>query len=245
MTPNDSPISPLAVPPLTGTPAPADRAALLTCLSHELGQPLTVLWGCLEMALEKSMRGAECRQELQDALTQCEALAMHLRALGELAEAELPCEPWEATSLGALVKELAEEIAPLAETRGIQLSVECETDPSVRGNAQRARQAVLHVLGAAIQAGGKSARVRLCVSNLGAEGSLTIATGAPPHSPEEWERLLDPFRQQGAGSVEPFRNGLGLAVARRTCQSFGGGVEPVSVPGCPWGLRLRLPLVPD
>lgn len=244
MTPNDSPTSPLAVPPLADAPAPADRAALLTCLSHELGQPLTILWGCLEMALEKSRQGADCCQELQEALAECEALSMHLRALGELAEAELPCEPWEATLLGALVKELAEEIAPLAETRGVRFSMECEANPAVRGNAQRLRQAVLHVLGAAIQAGGKGACVRLCVSDLGTEDGVTIATSAPPHSLEEWERLLDPFSPRDAGSVKLFRHGLGLAVARRTCQSFGGGVEPVSVPGCPWGVRLRLPLVP-
>jgi two-component system OmpR family sensor kinase len=239
---------PLTHPRAVSRPARGELpigARVLAGVAHQLGQPLAVLWDCLDAAVEKAQRGRDCREEMEAALAQCETLTQHVRSLDELAEVELPGKSREPVQLGKLTKQMAEEIAPLAEMRGVRLALETGVNPSVDGDSQRVRQALLHMLGAAIHAGGNGTKVRVSVSREGQEGTVVIATTAEPPSPEEWASLLDPFCRQGGASAKVFQDGMGLAVARRICETLGGSLEPTRTSGCPWALCLRLPLASD
>ena len=85
--------------------------AFLSAVSHEMAQPLTVLRGSLELALEKEWSAEERRSWLEQALEQADRLIQVNVLLRELAEAETLTAATEKASLSTLVSDLARDLS--------------------------------------------------------------------------------------------------------------------------------------
>ena len=113
--------------------------------AHEMKTPLTVIQGNLEVALQRARSAEEYRDVLVSNLYQVQRLIVLTRSLLTLARfaGDRPPVDLVLLALEPLLRELIEDLTPVAEDRGIRLVFEQEAVPPVLGDAERLKQ-VLH-----------------------------------------------------------------------------------------------------
>ena len=176
-----------------GKPPQRVSRSFLSAISHEMAQPLTILRGSLELALEKEWSAEDRRAWLEQALEQADRLIQLNVFLRELAEAETSGDGKQKASLSTLINELARDLLPLAEVKKLRLVVQCEDNLSVLAIERRLQQALVNVIGDAINHTPEEGVVRLSLKRSGAEACLEVSDTGPGMSSDEMTRLFDPF----------------------------------------------------
>ena len=126
-------------------------------------------------------------------------------------------------------------LRPVAERKGLVLSLDAPGDDLLLGDALRLRQVVMNLLGNALKftvSGRVSVSVRTDRAPDGAEARLRLAvqdTGAGMED-DDLDRLFRPFVQGGSGARHG-GTGLGLALTQQIVQLMGGRIDVVSAPG--------------
>jgi len=216
---------------------------LLSAVSHEMAQPLTVLRGSLELALEKEWSAKERRSWLEQALEQADRLIQVNVLLRELADAETVTAATEKASLSTLVNDLARDLLPMAEVQKMSLVVQCEDNLSVVANEKRLQQALVNVIGNAISRTPAEGTVRISLKRSGTEACLDISDTAPGLSPEELTQLFDPFYHSPTapqGGIDS--NVRALSVAKRIIETLNGTIRVESKTEQGKCFHIRLPL---
>ena len=196
---------PGSAPPLARMGAVSPLAQLL----HALNQPLTGLQCSMEVALASPRTPEQYVRGLREGLELTERMRALVAAIREVADEEEEkekTEELETTELNALLREVVEDLGPIAEVRSVRLTLECPADGSslaVLGGRRKLAAAVFRLLESAL--------------GLAARGTaLRTETGATPA--EAWIGI-----QWRAGSLgsEGFRPELGLLVAQAGWERVG------------------------
>jgi PAS domain S-box-containing protein len=211
------------------------KSEFLANMSHELKTPLNTILGFSEILAEGSFGPLNAKQEayvanIQEGGRQLLAMISDLLDLAKI-EAERLSLAMAEVDVGALLHDLGRRYAPVAERRGLSLSVEAEEEmPAVRADPRRLEQVLHNLLGNALKftaAGGwvtvragcrreapGAPRIRIAVADSG------IGIRA-----EDQERLFHAFEQvDGSSSRRHPGSGLGLALARRIVELHGGRI---------------------
>ena len=207
--------------------------------AHELRTPLTALLGRLEQAREKN-RDPEVARVLERTQHSALGLLRLVEKLLQLARTEagqgFAREP---VALAALAQEIAEELQPLFEAKGLHLELEFVAPVLVQGDRLALGLALRNLRDNALKftaAGG----VRLGVRQEGRWGVVEVSDSGPgipeaalPHLFERFYQARAEHRQHGSG--------LGLALVAAVVRWHGGQVEAANTAA---GARmtLRLPL---
>lgn len=252
----DSPPFPRTKPPrlggqssrgTNGEPGPSpQRNTLLAEIAHQLSQPVTALYGILELALQKPLDAAEYRESLRAALQRADHLVWLVRSLAELGKADDPAPLPQIIELNPLVAELAEDMGLLAAEGGATLLVECQGTPSVAVDSLQLRQALFNVINHILRHSSPGATVRVLLSAGDSSNvCLTISSDSLPAAPQEMAHWLDPvysLRMSGATSKKEY---LQLAVARRIIEAAGGRIRIEEENRLGSGFTICLPLAED
>jgi signal transduction histidine kinase len=220
------------------------RIELVEDLQHELRAPLQVIDGYAEGMLD----GVVERDDEHVVLVRREA-ARATRLLDDLLElARLEADvdgndALRAVSLDAVATEMRDRLAPLAQAAGVELVADVE--PAViRASAKRVEQLLVNVLRNALRSVQQEDGSRVAVVVRAADGvaSLTVEDDGPGIPDTELPRVFERFYRGSSGRDEGTGSGLGLTIARRIVESYGGTIaaEPV----VPRGVRIvaRIPL---
>lgn len=214
--------------------------------AHELRTPLAVLRSTAEIALRspRSVAGyEECLQTVLEETARMTTLANQLLLLAR-EEAGLydgPCEP---VDLAEVARDAALDLEPLAEMKGVTLTIEGAASADVPGDRDRLRRVLLNVLDNAIKntpAGGDVSVVLDVRQNVVAVRIRDTGIGiAPEHLSHVFERFYraDPSHDRETGGV-----GLGLAICRAIVASHRGEITIASEPGQGTEVRITLPAV--
>jgi signal transduction histidine kinase len=226
----------------------ADRlkSAFLATMSHELRTPLNSIIGFTGILLQglPGPLNDEQRKQLgivRDSARHLLALINDVLDISKIEAGQLEVVH-ETLDLRASIDKVAGIIRPLAEKKGLTLTV--ETAPAIgrwTGDARRVEQILLNLLNNALkftERGGITLRavieqhaLRLAVSDTG----IGI-------KPEDQDRIFLPFRQIDTGlSRRHEGTGLGLAICRRLAERMGGTIELHSEPGYGSVFTLVLP----
>jgi signal transduction histidine kinase len=181
--------------------------------AHEMKTPLTVMQGNLEVALQRSRSADDYRDVLVSNLEQVQRLIVLTRSLLTLARfaGERPPVELSVLTLQPLLKELIDDLTPVAEDRRLTLVLEEEPVQPVLGDAERLKQVFINLLDNALRYTDPGGTVALCLS--GAQNHVHVAirdTGqgiAREHLPHLFEPFYrtDPARARDSGG-----HGLGL-----------------------------------
>ncbi|MEO5369828.1 MAG: ATP-binding protein [Magnetococcus sp. DMHC-1] len=210
------------------------KSAFLADMSHEIRGPLNVVLGILEL-----LRRARMEPQYREYIQLCHSSG---RAVLSLLNDTLDFSKIEAGhltldlavfDLRALVDEAALMMAPLAHSKGVELTafVPRGLHTSVRGDPNRLRQILVNLLGNAVKFTPKGGVVELHVRIQARDSAKSeyyfevwdTGIGVPE---EQRERIFNKFtqveHQPGQEHVEG--TGLGLTISKRLVELMGGRI---------------------
>ncbi|MDU2063458.1 MAG: ATP-binding protein [Sporomusaceae bacterium] len=209
-------------------------------LAHEIRNPLMAIKGFAQLIHEGI---TETEQEEYAAI-----IVRETDRLNRLVE-ELLClsRPSAASVEPVLVREALEDtlslIAAKASKRQIVISDQIPTDlPLVLVEPERLKQVFLNLLLNAVQAIGQQGTIEI-TAGLGqnsSEVAVCIKDTGRGIASEDFTKIFDPFF-----TTKPNGTGLGLSVARRLVENWGGQVDVESIDGEGSSFTLTLPVAGD
>jgi signal transduction histidine kinase len=202
-------------------------------IAHDLKTPLTRLRNRAEQALRAAKTEGEYRAALDATIEESDGLIRTFNALLMIARAESgqardDMSEFDAAEIAHDVGELYE---PLAEEKGIVLTVEAEATAPVKGNRELVSQALANLVDNAIKYteppdtvdGGTRAALQIVVRALN-EGDrvLLVVTDRGPGIPEaDRPRVVERFVRLEQSRSKP-GSGLGLSLAAAVARLHGG-----------------------
>jgi two-component system, NtrC family, sensor histidine kinase HydH len=148
-----------------------------------------------------------------------------------------------AADLNALARDAVHAAEAAAGADGVRLSLDPDL-PAVRTDAERLRQALVNIIGNAIQAvadatgaGGSNVRIRTARLERPRGAVITVSDSGPGIPAADLPRVFEPFfttRRTGTG--------IGLAISRNIIEGLGGRITVASEQGRGTDVRIELPL---
>jgi PAS domain S-box-containing protein len=226
------------------------KSAFLANTSHEIRTPLNGLVGLARMARRPDVDEAQRRQYLDQISDSAETLSAIISDILDLSKIEAGKLHVEtvAFDLHTLLATLRRSYVPLADARGLQLSLEIDSEVpvAVLGDPMRVRQILSNYVTNALKFtafGGVQVLVR--ESDDGAQLRFEVVDSGPGIDLATQARLFRPFTQADESTTRRFGGtGLGLSICRELARLMGGTVGLHSEPGAGSRFWVELPLPP-
>lgn len=208
----------------------AMKSQLVASVSHELRTPLTSIvsfTGLLRDGL--GLDPVEDQVEFLDIIgrntDRLLRLVDDLLLLDKLDSNLMPLD-FEPVNLPQLVTQAVASIRPLAESRGLEVVVDCAQGPPLQGDPQRLGQLVDNLLANAVKFTPPGGRVSVGAARDGEGWRLEVSdTGIGVPADEQAEIFERFFRASNARRQAMAGSGLGLAIVKRIVQAHGGSIE--------------------
>jgi len=212
-----------------------ERTLFVGAVAHDLRTPLFMLRGYLK-GLENGVAATPEKRAhyVRACRAKADALERLIADLFDYTRLEyLHQEPERAPlDLGALVREAAEGVHPLAEAKGITLTLDAPTEPCVlMGDGSLLARVVGNLLDNALRHTPEGGRI--CVRWRRADGAVVFAiedTG-PGIAAHDLPHLFTPlYRGEASRNRQTGGAGLGLTIARRILRAHGGDLTAANGP---------------
>lgn len=212
--------------------------------SHELRTPLTAIRSVGEVGLAQHPGEQGYREVIGSILEEADRLTTLVDTLLTLSRADAgePRLAHERVDLSALAREVAADLAVLAEDKEQPLSVEAEGSAEVVGDRLVLQQALVNLVGNAVKHSPRGSPIRVAVHAGDTSALIDVEDRGPGIAPEHQARVFERFyridagRSRGTGGA-----GLGLSLARWAVEAHGGRLELESTPGVGSTFRITLP----
>lgn len=206
---------------------------LASGIAHELGTPLNVVMARAKMIETGEVEGAAVSENAHTIVGQSQKMADIIRQLLGFARAR--ASEKAPRDLAEIARQVLGLLSPLAEKRGVRLSLESEAGPAIAEvDAGQMEQVVSNIVVNAIQAMPGGGRVVVTTGRAppGDDGRqhafIAVKDDGVGIPPEVKEQLFLPFvTTKGVGEG----TGLGLWVAHGIVLDHGGRIEVESEPG--------------
>jgi signal transduction histidine kinase len=204
--------------------AHAERVAALgqaaANVAHQVGTPLNLISGYVQMMLEDSRTDERTRARLQTIDVQIREVTRVLRTM--LDRARRP-SGLELVPLADIVERVREVAEPRLTRAGIRLQTSVlRSLPPIRADVTQLEMALLNLVTNALDAMPSGGTLTIAASNQPSHVRLEVADSGPGLPAAIMERLFDPWvttKPAGQGS------GLGLAIVRDVVRAHGGTVR--------------------
>jgi two-component system OmpR family sensor kinase len=206
--------------------------------AHEMRSPMTA------MSLQADRLAAadmpiEARSRLLDliaGLHRTRELLDQMLTLARTQEDSHP--PREGVSVQNVMRDVLEDLAPLAEEKEIDLGVVDDVDADVLCSPVELKILIKNLIDNAIRYTPERGRVDIAWARCDAKLVLQIVDTGPGIPPAERERVFDPFyRILGNGKIG---SGLGLAIARTVAERMGAEIQLLASNTTETGLRVHV-----
>lgn len=214
------------------------KDAFITHVSHELRTPLTAIKGYSELLLVTASGSLDAEK-----LGFLETISRHTDNLVAMINELLDFSEMEAGGrlglrlrpvlLTALIEEIAEEVRPQVEQKGLTFKVETPAElPLVDADTRRLRWAVINLVRNAWQYTPAGGSVTLRLYGRNDQVVLDIADTGIGISPEDQKRLFARFYRVTNVTADDVRGlGLGLYVTKAIIEAHGGNIQVASREG--------------
>jgi len=199
-------------------------------IAHDLKTPLTRLRNRCEQALREAHGDGDYRAALEATIAESDELIRTFDALLMIARAESGHARDNMSEFDAaeIARDVGELYEPLAEEKGIALTVDAPTAARVHGNRELVSQALANLVDNAIKYAGPDGRLNgapaAIVVKAGNEGeriTLTVADHGPGIPDADRGRVVERFVRLEQSRSEP-GSGLGLSLASAVARLHGG-----------------------
>jgi signal transduction histidine kinase len=225
----------------------AELRSLLSNLSHELCRPLISLRAGFDLLLADSTRpiSRDQRGHVQTMVSLCDDLLRLTRSYLDYAGLIQGTRPlcYGTFTVGALVREIDRQFAPLAAARRIVWECTLEgADATVTTDASRCQQIFGNLVSNALKYTPEGGHVRVIARQEGGGWQVTVSDSGPGIPPDALSKVFEPFyrlaRDERSG-IEG--SGLGLAICREMVDQMWGEIVLTSVVGQGTRVTVQLP----
>jgi hypothetical protein len=203
-------------------------------IAHDLKTPLTRLRNRSEQALRHASGEADYRAALEATIAESDELIRTFDALLMIARAESGQARDNMTEFDAaeIARDVGELYEPLADQKGLALTVEAPVAAPVRGNRELVSQALANLVDNAIKyAGPDSSKVNGVAAEIvvkaGSDGdriTLSVADRGPGIADADRGRVVERFVRLEQSRSAP-GSGLGLSLASAVARLHGGELK--------------------
>jgi hypothetical protein len=198
-------------------------------IAHDLRTPLNRLRNRLEGAMMANETPEETKASLESAIEEADELIATFNALLLIAEAESGAhrDALEDVDLQAIARDVVDLYEPVAEERGIALTLSAPEPARVRGNPSLVARAAANLVDNALKYTPNGGKVWVTVDAGGSrqEGpGLVVKDSGPGIPPEDRERVLDRFVRLERSRNTP-GSGLGLSLVAAVARMHGAALE--------------------
>lgn len=199
-------------------------------IAHDLKTPLTRLRNRTEQALRSIGSEAEYRAALESTIEESDGLIATFNALLMIARAESgQAGDMQAFDAAEIANDIGELYEPLAEEKGITLTVEANEVAPVNGNRELISQALANLVDNAIKYTEQTEKVadgalpQIVVRALNDDNRilLTVADNGPGIPEADRKRVVERFVRLEQSRSKP-GSGLGLSLASAVARLHGG-----------------------
>ena len=218
------------------------KSEFLSRMSHELRTPLNAILGFAQL-LEMEERDDANRESVHQILKGGRLLLELINEVLDIARIEsgrLALSP-ESVGLRDLLSESVALVRPMADERGIALTIGPGPDLYARADRQRLKQIVLNLLSNAIKYNrdGGSVAARLVGQNDLAR--IEVQDTGSGIREEELHALFTPFERLAAAETDVEGTGLGLSLSKALIEAMGGRIHVESILGQGSTFAVELP----
>ena len=202
-------------------------------IAHDLKTPLTRLRNRCEQALRGSSGVDDYRAALESTIAESDDLIRTFDALLMIARAESGQARDNMTEFDAaeIARDVGELYEPLADEKGIALTVDAPAAAPVRGNRELVSQALSNLIDNAIKYAGPNGKVNgapaeivVKAGNDGERIALSVADRGPGIAEADRGRVVERFVRLEQSRSEP-GSGLGLSLAAAVARLHGGELK--------------------
>lgn len=214
-------------------------------ISHELRTPLTVLRGEAEVVLSKPGTASDYRRVLESQLEEFEKLSQMINRMLTLARAEAGqiTLARDSVCLADLAAAAAEQMEPLAASKGLSLTTACEGKVAVTGDPGWLERAVLNLLDNAVKFTPPGGRIEIAVRSENDTAVLEVRDNGMGISAEALPHIFERFYREDSSRSRAIEGaGLGLSLVEWIVRQHQGRVSVTSRPKQGSTFRVELPL---
>jgi signal transduction histidine kinase len=202
-------------------------------IAHDLKTPLTRLRNRCEQALRSASGEASYRAALESTIAESDDLIRTFDALLMIARAESGQARENMTEFDAseIARDVGELYEPVADEKGIVLTIDAPATAPVRGNRELVSQALANLIDNAIKYAGPNGKANgvpaEIVVKAGMDGeriTLSVADRGPGIPDADRGRVVERFVRLEQSRSEP-GSGLGLSLASAVARLHGGELK--------------------
>jgi heavy metal sensor kinase len=224
-------------------------------ISHELRTPLAALLTTTELALRKPRSPEQYREFFEDCRLSAQQMNQIVERLLTLARLDAGVDRLrpQPVDLTELAQQCAAVVRPLAEARGLHLSVYtppadadqgAESPARMLGDPDKLREVLNNLLHNAIQYNRPEGRIDLKVARDNGHVRVEVQDTGIGIAPEARERIFERFfRADPSRNADDLHAGLGLAIVKEYIDLMGGQITVESQEGQGSTFRVELPVV--
>ena len=226
------------------------RDRFVSDAAHELKTGVAVVKSSLQLLTMRERTAAEYASGLARTQVDCERMEAIVGKMLLLARAEhhdegagLPTA--SETPVAPAVRGVADELAPMAEARGVELVLETDEDAMVAAESEELRLVIANLMQNAIQHSAAGSVVKIVAQRVGAEVEMSVEDHGSGIAGEDLPHVFERFyRGDRSRSRNTGGTGLGLAICKAVVTRLGGSIEMVSILGMGTSAKVRLPVYP-
>jgi signal transduction histidine kinase len=215
---------------------------------HDLGNPLTIVWGYVQLLarkLEKTENGGP--SENSASIKELNIIEQNVRMCRDLltmwqSYGSVEASPHKAISVSSIVREIIKGVGPMAAQNGIELKATICDDPcTLIGDSVQINRAIQNVIINALQASSdKKGSVSIDCTPKDFYVDIRIQDTGSGISPAQIDKIFDPYftTKQGKSGT-----GLGLYITKKVVEDHNGSIKVESAPETGTTFTIRLPLL--
>jgi signal transduction histidine kinase len=212
-------------------------------IAHDLRTPMTHLRAGLERARRRSNTVADYESAVDAAILQSDVVLNRFTALLRIAEIEADGRraSFGDVSLDTVLRDVVDLYEPVADDRGLSVSVRAPEPVRVHGDVDLLFGAIENLLDNALKFTPSGGVITLEASIEAGDPILYVADSGPGIEAGEREAVLRPFyRSPSQQAQAPAGHGLGLSLVAAVARVHDADVEiHDNAPGCKMVLRFR------